>query len=96
MPDQLFSRYRSDEIEVRKAFCLLRTLLKTYLVMASDSAARYSRPGLSLYANLLDPSSNAESAPGTISRAPIVFKRLFEEDPQQDGAAAEKQQINAG
>ena len=98
MPDNLFSRHRSDEIPslVRKAFYLLRTLLITYLVMASDPAARSSRPGLSLYANLLDPSSNEESAPGTISRAPVVFKRLSEEDPPQDRAAAEKQQINAG
>ncbi len=64
--------------------------------MAPDSSARSARPGLSLYANLLDPSSNKDSTPGTISRAPVVFKQAVEEDPPQDRIAAEKQQINAG
>ncbi|KAL1968798.1 hypothetical protein VTN77DRAFT_1159 [Rasamsonia byssochlamydoides] len=49
---------------------------------------------LSLYANLLDPSSDS-STPGTISRAPVVFKQSSEGDSQQDDAAAEKQQISA-
>jgi len=31
-----------------------------------------ARSGLSLYANLLDPDSNA---PGTISKAPVVFNK---------------------
>lgn len=64
--------------------------------MAPDPAARSTRPGLSLYANLLDPSSDKDSAPGTISRAPVVFKQPAEEGPPQDRVAAEKQQISAG
>lgn len=48
---------------------------------------------MSLYANLLDPS--AES-PGTISRAPVVFKQGAEADAQSDESAAKKQQVNAG
>lgn len=64
--------------------------------MAPDPAGRSARPGLSLYANLLDPSSNKDSAPGTISRAPVVFKQPAEEDLLQDKVAAEKQQISAG
>lgn len=47
---------------------------------------------MSLYANLLDPS--AESAPGTISRAPVVFKQS--DDAQPDESAAKKQQLNPG
>lgn len=49
---------------------------------------------MSLYANLLDPS--AESAPGTISRPPVVFKQSSETDVQPDDSAAKKQQVNAG
>lgn len=64
--------------------------------MAPTSAAKSARSGLSLYANLLDPSSNKDSTPGTISRAPVVFKQPAEEDSPQDRAAAEKQQISAG
>lgn len=64
--------------------------------MAPDSAAKSARSGLSLYANLLDPSSNKDSTRGTISRAPVVFKQPAEEDPPHDRVAAEKQQINAG
>ncbi|CAD6583870.1 MAG: hypothetical protein ASARMPREDX12_001472 [Alectoria sarmentosa] len=63
--------------------------------MAPDAPARSARPGLSLYANLLDPSSNKDSTPGTISRAPVVFKPSPEEDLPQDRFAAEKQQISA-
>lgn len=48
---------------------------------------------MSLYANLLDPS--AESAPGTISRAPVVFKQS-DADAQPDESAAKKQQLNPG
>ena len=73
-----------------------RETLAICLSMAPDSAARSARPGLSLYANLLDPSSNKDSAPGTISRAPVVFKQPVEEDQPQDKVAAEKQQISAG
>ena len=64
--------------------------------MAPDSAAKPTRPGLSLYANLLDPSPNNDSAPGTISRAPVVFKQPPGEETQQDRAVVEKQQISAG
>lgn len=63
--------------------------------MTQHKPAQSVRPGgLSLYANLLDTSSNKDSNPGTISRAPVVFKHGGD-DPQQDRAAAEKQ-INAG
>jgi len=44
----------------------------------------------------LDPSSNKDSTPGTISRAPVVFKQPAGDDSQQDRAAVEKQQISAG
>lgn len=49
--------------------------------------------GLSLYANLLDP--DAASAPGTISRAPVVFKQNAEEQ-KTDESAAKQQQLSAG
>lgn len=60
--------------------------------MTSDSTP--SKPGgtLSLYANLLDPS--ADSNPGTISRAPVVFKQSSEDNAQSDESAAKKQQLN--
>jgi splicing factor 45 len=50
--------------------------------------------GLSLYANLLDPSDAA--TPGTISRAPVVFKQATDGDPQQEDPASNQQQISAG
>lgn len=60
--------------------------------MAPESAP--SKGGMmSLYANLLDPSADA---PGTISRAPVVFKQSSETDAQPDDSAAKKQQVNAG
>ncbi|KAI1935355.1 hypothetical protein LOZ66_005241 [Ophidiomyces ophidiicola] len=53
------------------------------------------KSGLSLYANLLDP-SETPSTPGTISRAPVVFKQATGGDSQQhDDAASRKQQISA-
>ncbi|OJJ87088.1 putative G-patch DNA repair protein (Drt111) [Aspergillus glaucus CBS 516.65] len=58
--------------------------------MTSDQTP--SRPGLSLYANLLDPSAESP-APGTISRAPVVFKQSSEDNAQSD-EAAKKQQLN--
>lgn len=65
--------------------------------MAPDTAPKTaSSRGLSLYANLLDSSSNKESKPGTISRAPVVFKQTAGEESQQDRASTEKQQISAG
>lgn len=65
-------------------------------LMGPDSTAKSARPGLSLYANLLDPSSKKDSTPGTISRGAVVFKQPAGEEPSQDIAAAEKQQISAG
>ena len=62
--------------------------------MAPDSTPSKTGGMMSLYANLLDPS--AESAPGTISRAPVVFKQSSETDAQPDESAAKKQQLNAG
>ncbi|KAL4889046.1 hypothetical protein BDV59DRAFT_187444 [Aspergillus ambiguus] len=60
--------------------------------MPSDSTP--AKPGgmLSLYANLLDPESSP--APGTISRAPVVFKQASEADSQADDAA-KKQQLSS-
>lgn len=52
-----------------------------------------SKGGLSLYANLLDP--DAAAAPGTISRAPVVFKQNTEEQ-KPDESAAKTQQLSAG
>ncbi|KAJ6031190.1 hypothetical protein N7540_001922 [Penicillium herquei] len=48
---------------------------------------------ISLYANLLD--SSTDSTPGTISRAPVVFKQSSDNDAQLDESAAKKQQLNA-
>jgi splicing factor 45 len=60
--------------------------------MASDSTP--AKPGgmLSLYANLLDPS--ADNSPGTISRAPVVFKQGAEGEAQLDEASTKKQASN--
>lgn len=62
--------------------------------MASENTP--SKPGgmLSLYANLLDPST--DNSPGTISRAPVVFKQASEGESQPDESAGKKQQLNAG
>ncbi|KAJ5811072.1 hypothetical protein N7447_010588 [Penicillium robsamsonii] len=56
--------------------------------MASEPTP--SRGGMSLYANLLNTSTDT---PGTISRAPVVFKQS-ETEHQPDDAAAKKQQLN--
>ncbi|KAL4921206.1 hypothetical protein BDW62DRAFT_141240 [Aspergillus aurantiobrunneus] len=58
------------------------------------SGSTPSKPGgmLSLYANLLDPS--ADNSPGTISRAPVVFKQA-EGEAQSDEASAKNQVNNA-
>lgn len=61
--------------------------------MAPEPAPRKSG-GMSLYANLLDPS--AESTPGTISRAPVVFKQSSETDANPEESAAKKPQIDPG
>lgn len=63
---------------------------------AKPASAKPARAGLSLYANLLDPSPNKSAAPGTISRAPVVFKQPLGDNAQQDEASAQKQQISAG
>jgi splicing factor 45 len=47
---------------------------------------------LSLYANLLDPA--VESTPGTISRAPVVFKQASEGETPVDESVAKKQMNN--
>ncbi|KAJ5655471.1 hypothetical protein N7507_007421 [Penicillium longicatenatum] len=60
--------------------------------MPTDSTTPAKGGGMmSLYANLLGPS--ADSAPGTISRAPVVFKQG--DDAQSDESTAKKQQLNA-
>lgn len=52
------------------------------------------RPGgLSLYANLLDP--NNASMPGSISKAPVIFKHPAVEEPVEE-AQTKKPQIDAG
>ena len=76
--------------------CHVYNFILPSTIMVPDTTARPPRPGLSLYANLLDPSSNKDSAPGTILRAPVVFKQPVGDELQQDRAAAEKQQISAG
>ncbi|PGH16425.1 hypothetical protein AJ79_01756 [Helicocarpus griseus UAMH5409] len=63
--------------------------------MASQPPPQKGGGMMSLYANLLDPSSDNSSAPGTISRAPVVFKQAGDNDAQQDDAASKKQQISA-
>lgn len=62
--------------------------------MVPDHSVKPTKASFSLYANLLDPSTNA-STPGTISRAPVVFKQVAGDDPQ-DGASTSKQQLSAG
>lgn len=57
--------------------------------MANDAPA--PRSGLSLYANLLDPNSNA---PGTISSAPVTYKPAAADTAEDE--AAKKQQALAG
>ena len=65
--------------------------------MESDTSSKPSRPGgLSLYANLLEPSSKTESAPGTISRAPVVFKQGNDESRPDQMAGDKQQQISSG
>lgn len=67
--------------------------------MASDPPPPKGLPkglpkgGISLYANLLNPSSET---PGIISRAPVVFKQSETEAQPDVAAAAKKQQLNPG
>ena len=64
--------------------------------MAPESTGKPVQSGLSLYADLLDPSSqNDAAATGTISGAPVLYKQ----GPAGEDAkatSADKQQINAG
>ncbi|KAL4927209.1 putative G-patch DNA repair protein (Drt111) [Aspergillus undulatus] len=60
--------------------------------MSSESTPVKPSGMLSLYANLLDPS--ADHSPGTISRAPVVFKQA-EGEAQSEEASAKKQVNNA-
>ncbi|KAI4285779.1 MAG: hypothetical protein L6R38_000426 [Xanthoria sp. 2 TBL-2021] len=63
--------------------------------MASDSGTGPPRPGLSLYANLLEPTGSGSAAPGTISRAPVVFKQAVDGAKVQDSdASALRQQAS--
>ncbi len=63
--------------------------------MAPEISTTTRRAGLSLYANLLDP-SNSASTPGTISRAPVVFNHPAGNDIRKEEASASKQQLSAG
>lgn len=66
--------------------------------MSNSSIPNPSRSGgLSLYANLLDPtpSSNTTSA-ASISRGPVVFKQGSTDTTQGDDASVKRQQINSG
>ena len=60
--------------------------------MASNPPPK-PKAGLSLYANLLDPSGQSSSS-ATITGAPVTFKQPGN-DPGPDDAAAQKQQISA-
>ncbi|KAG7004832.1 mannan polymerase II complex anp1 subunit [Physcia stellaris] len=62
--------------------------------MASNGPPKPQRAGLSLYANLLDPSSNSSGAPGTISKAPVLFNKTGGDQSQPD-EASQKQQLSA-
>ena len=65
------------------------------LKMSSNNTSVPARPGgLSLYANLLDP-SNA-STPGSISKAPVIFKNPAPEPVEEESTTTKKPQIDAG
>ncbi|KAL8953787.1 MAG: hypothetical protein Q9222_000352 [Ikaeria aurantiellina] len=65
--------------------------------MAAEINSKAARPGLSLYANLLGSKDSSPAAPGTISRAPVVFNQLDGEDEGQGGnGPAQRQQSSAG
>ncbi|KAJ5915074.1 hypothetical protein N7454_011186 [Penicillium verhagenii] len=61
--------------------------------MPPDNTSTKGGGMMSLYANLLGPDADASATPGTISRAPVVFKQ-GENDAQSDESAAKKQQLN--
>ncbi|KAL8853237.1 MAG: hypothetical protein Q9221_001971 [Calogaya cf. arnoldii] len=56
--------------------------------MASNPGTGPSRPGLSLYANLLEPAGSGSAASGTISRAPVVFKQPVDGTKAHDSDAS--------
>ncbi|KAI4133792.1 MAG: hypothetical protein LQ347_002065 [Umbilicaria vellea] len=62
--------------------------------MPPESTSRSTRAGLSLYANLLDPSPPSTSGSSTISRAPVVFKHPLGAESQQEETAAQKQHLS--
>lgn len=59
--------------------------------MAKDTESKAARGGLSLYANLLDPSNDA---PGTISGAPVTYNKPVESSAEDE--ALKKPQAYAG
>ncbi|KFY38454.1 hypothetical protein V494_04350, partial [Pseudogymnoascus sp. VKM F-4513 (FW-928)] len=61
--------------------------------MSNPNTPAAPRGGLSLYANLLDPSSSSNSA-AIISRAPVAFNTA-DSGGADDEASAKKQQINS-
>ncbi|MCJ1308442.1 hypothetical protein MMC25_002095 [Agyrium rufum] len=63
--------------------------------MSANGPTKGAKAGLSLYANLLDP-SNKSSAPGTISKGPVLFKQPSNFEQSQEEGSAQKQQISAG
>ncbi|KAL8977202.1 MAG: hypothetical protein Q9205_006944 [Flavoplaca limonia] len=64
--------------------------------MAPDSTTGVPRPGLSLYANLLEPTGSGSAASGTISRAPVVFKQPADgTQVLEDDASTLRQQASA-
>ena len=71
-------------------------ILQGFRVMAPEQSRSSGGGMLSLYANIPDPEEKNSTAPGTISRAPIVFKQSPETDPQQDNATEKQQQIAPG
>ena len=63
--------------------------------MASKGSPAPAKSGMSLYANLLDPS--ASTAPGSISKAAVMFNQPSNGDKLNDASgAAHKPQINSG
>ncbi|KAL8737399.1 MAG: hypothetical protein Q9181_001736 [Wetmoreana brouardii] len=64
--------------------------------MTSPPTAKAPRAGLSLYANLLDSQNVTSPAPGTISRAPVVFKQpTGGAEGNDDEVSAQRQQPSA-
>ena len=62
--------------------------------MGSNDGSGPARGAMSLYANLLDTSAN--SAPGSISKAPVMFNQSSENKSNNASTTAQKQQINSG